>query len=679
MKQLLVFILLAYSCTICSQNIYVSNTGNDAGLGTIGSPYRTIAKVNAIAGANAVVFLDKGSIWNETVQPKANNISYKYYGTGAKPKISGYTNVSSWTLVSTGIYSASVNAKYNSNLLTIDGVPQAIGRWPNADSVNGGFLIYNYIGNTQITNSLFAANNWVGSTVCIRKEGYILERDSVTSQSLGSLNYVGRQTNNPAGGGITVHTPGSAGYGAFLENSILTLDRFGEWYFNKSSNTLNVFFGANNPNSYVTKIATIDTLANINSRTGISFDGIAFEGSNGFSICGINANTVTIINCDMDGCGGNSIHLWNAPNVTINSNNIRNSMNAGIVAWATNQTGITIKYNNVQQTAVFPGNSGFYTDADRTAIYANYKGTGLVRHNRIDTTGYKVIQFQGSNVVVDSNYINYYCFVTDDGGGIYTYQRVADTNRVVKDNIVIYGIGAPYGNSGNGTHAEGIYLDGSASNVYTYNNTVAYVINRGLYSNDPVNNIFRNNTCYMTFGWASSQHDYGSISGYRNVGNIYFYSAKPVNNDQNYFNNGINNPATTPFAATIQSALNQMGVIDSNYYHIKTDNVFFWYWAFYTTPSSFTYVRNNTLAFWQSYSGKDANSKRVPITDITNQFFAYNDSDDLINVSLDGVYKDVYGNTYTGSVDIQPFKSVVLLKQGALPPSNSYRLMIRLK
>jgi hypothetical protein len=105
----------------------------------------------------------------------------------------------------------------------------------------------------------------------------------------------------------------------------------------------------------------------------------------------------------------------------------------------------------------------------------------------------------------------------------------------------------------------------------------------------------------------------------------------------------------------------QIGTVDNNYYTRPINEV----GAFKTQINAWggpTTLR--TLAGWQSYSGLDTNSKKSPktITNVNDIRFEYNPTSSSKTISLGGNYIDVKGATYSGSVTLQPFTSVVLIK-----------------
>jgi len=215
-----------------AKNYYVSAAGNDAnsGLSTT-APWQTIKKVNSyfssMAPGDSILFRKGDTFYGAIVVNKSGTstlpIVISAYGTGAKPIISGFTKLTSWSLVSTGIYQAAIpGVKTSLNLVTLNDKPQALGRYPNADAVNSGYLSYeSFSGNTSITdNQLTSTTNWTGADVVIRKTLFILDRCKITAHSGGTLTYTNSE-------GSTAN--GTNNYGYFIQNDIRTLDKLGEW------------------------------------------------------------------------------------------------------------------------------------------------------------------------------------------------------------------------------------------------------------------------------------------------------------------------------------------------------------------------------------------------------------------------------------------------------------------
>jgi hypothetical protein len=107
-------------------NYYVSNTGNDDNDGlTITAPLLTVAKINALPLVpNTNILFKRGDIWRETIVISKDGvvnypITYKDYGTGDKPIISGADIQTGFSLVS-GSYDVAQTT--TPNVVLINGV-----------------------------------------------------------------------------------------------------------------------------------------------------------------------------------------------------------------------------------------------------------------------------------------------------------------------------------------------------------------------------------------------------------------------------------------------------------------------------------------------------------------------------------------------------------------------------
>ncbi len=147
-----------------AKNYYVSAAGNNNNTGLSASAaWQTISKVNAsfssMAAGDSILFRRGDTFYGAIVVNKSGTSALPVvigaYGTGNKPVISGFVTAGSWALVSTGVYQVSMpGAKSSLNMVTVDNVPQALGRYPNASDANGGYLNYeSFSGSTAITDN----------------------------------------------------------------------------------------------------------------------------------------------------------------------------------------------------------------------------------------------------------------------------------------------------------------------------------------------------------------------------------------------------------------------------------------------------------------------------------------------------------------------------------------------
>lgn len=558
---------------VSAKNYYVAANGSNANTGTsITAPWQTISKLNAafasMAPGDSILFR-RGDVFYGTVVVGKSGSSGKplvisAYGTGAKPVITGFITASSWTLVSAGIYQAYVPAaKSTLNMVTVNGIPQALGRYPNATDANGGYLSYeSFSGSSAITDSqLTSAVNWTGAEAVIRKKLWVLDRCKITAHSGSTLTYTNTSSSTYTG---------TNNFGYFIQNDARTLDQPGEWYFKSSTKYLQLYFGAVAPSAYAIKVSTLDTLLSMSSRSYISVNNLAFDGANATALITKNGSFVNIQNCDFTNAGNGGISVQGTSNVLIENCGTNYMLNCGISVSSSSTSNITIRSCAVKNTGSLPG-MGLSNGNSYKGIIASAANNLLMEYNTVDTTGYVGLEFQGSNVNVRYNKVDYFDCIKDDAGGIYTYASGTDaapgkiyTNRVISNNIVMNGAGAPKGRTGSSLSASGIYLDGRTMNVIVENNTVFNNGKNGIHSNNPSGVTIRGNTSYNNLNAMSLMRwSWGSISGLTMKNNIFF----PATSAQRclYYTNAALN---TPTISSVQGALTGLGNIDSNIYSI---------------------------------------------------------------------------------------------------------------
>lgn len=671
---------------------YVSETGNDANSGTsIGAPWKTIGKVSAMmasfAPGDQILFKRGETFYGSLIILKSgtagNDIVFGAYGSGiTNPKFTGYQTLNFDTNVGGGIYSASAAAvKSTVNLVTVNGVPQAVGRYPNSNTTNGGYLTYeSFNGRYQITdNELTSATNWTGAEVVIKKEGYILERNRITAHSGGTLTYTELPTINPNNNASLSANPPAPGFGYFIQRDARTLDQFGEWYFDNGTKTMQMHFGGGSPSSYVVKASCIDTLINIGNKAYITIKDIDFEGSNLTALYTKDASNITVQNCNINGSGAKGIFFWNTPNTLIENCTVYNAACSGIDVTGRYAPNVTVRGCTVRNTATKPGMGAFYDDADMVGIFISVSTTALIEKNVVDTVGYIGIRFQGNNVTVQKNYVNYHDFVKDDGGGIYTY-ATNHTGRIIQYNIILNGIGSRDGNA-YPTHAEGIYCDGGARGVEIKNNTCAFNSDRGIYLNDPKLISVLNNTCFSN-GWNGYKNGSGGLGVQKHyTDSIYnfvaknnvFFSLYSYQGNFTYFNNGLNS-TNRPVAASINLALQLVGIIDSNKYNCTKPGGFdYSYQQVYNGPYSFPAAMD--FPTWKSVTLQDLHSSQTAYGVADSISFVYNPTDVMINIPLQSSVVNVAtGETADfGFIGVRPYESAILKKTGKAitPPAPS--------
>jgi hypothetical protein len=156
-----------------AKNIYLSNNGNDGNSGTNPSlPWKTLNKLNSfvnLSAGDSVLFKCGDTFYgiiNINQSGTAGSpIIFSSYGTGARPIITGFTTVSSWTNLGSNIWESSnkIATILAPNIVVINSKIAQMGRYPNT-----GWVTINTATNNSVSNPSLNTTNWTGAEAVIR-------------------------------------------------------------------------------------------------------------------------------------------------------------------------------------------------------------------------------------------------------------------------------------------------------------------------------------------------------------------------------------------------------------------------------------------------------------------------------------------------------------------------------
>jgi uncharacterized protein YegP (UPF0339 family) len=643
-KIAIFYAILMFTCELSmATTYYVSNSGNDSNTGlTATLAWKTIAKVNSVTynAGDQILFQKGGTFYGGlTVNQSGiagSPITYGAYGTGANPVISGFTAVTAWTNLGSNIWESTnaVSSLATCNVVVINGELTPMGRYPNLGASNTGYLRITSSTATSITNpALTGTPNWTGATAVIRLHNTRLERIPIASQTGSTINFA---TSN------TFFT----NWGFFIQNSPLTLDAQNEWYYNPTTKKIRVY-SISQPADV--KVASVTKLANLGSVNYIAFENIAFEGANEYGIqhwVGSDATRhgYSVKNCSIYFVGINAALFTSAQDINFEGNTVYYCN--GIALKLEGNANTVIRNNDFRHNGTIRG-----ADTDGGAYGAiSFQGTHnhLVEGNTIIDTGNNGITFHGDSVMIRNNYIDTFNQIMDDGAGItgggrFT-SKLIDTGNTITENVILNGIGAKAGTSA----AEGT-LGGQSNGIYTADNISYLTVSNNTIYNCAFNGLFikwidyvnvTGNTVYNC-GTVMSLQDFAANQNHKTISNNKFIAKSANQLVANYRND-------------YESVFTSISVADNNYYcrPILENN------------KTIDMKGYKSLSQWQAYSGLEANSKISPVT-VTSENdlqFEYNASKTVKTVSLSRPMIDVAGTKYGSSVNLQPYTSVVLLK-----------------
>ncbi len=656
MKRLFFISLFFTSINSFATKYYVSLAGSNVNTGTSSrTSWKTIGKVNGTTfkKGDSILF-NRGDKWREQLITPGDNIYLGAYGTGARPVITGFTTLTNWINDGKGIWHNNVpEANADLIVVTINGNLQRIGRYPNTNTSNAGYLTNTSVNtNTPgITGPAISnTTNWTGAEIVMRKNHWIIDRCKVISHIDGTVIYA-----NPKGSSYAPKIK----YGYFFQNDIRTLDQFGEWFLNPSTKSLFVYFGKSNPSSFSIKISVIDTLVDVGAHNNISFENISFEGANKLAVSSRFGARVVVKNCFFNN-NYSAISMRRITSFKIINTTITNTLNNGISISDNASAYQNIQHNTFKNTALFAGMSGS-GDGNGSAIAQNGQHA-TIEYNTIVASGYNPLVFVGNYDTVRYNYITNYNITKDDGGGIYTVSRnVTATGSDISYNIINNGIGAKegtpnYTKPGSTYDTHGIYLDEESNHVTVHDNSISNCKDgAGIFINLGKDNVIRNNNIYnVRVGLTITRMPDRNL-----IRNIIFTSnvVYPEVSNFLYWNGSLNTPSGVSIETDIMAMFKS---IDSNYYRNDIAAPFNWIYHL-TNGGKFVAPAAINFSGWQKYVGRDAHSFVLPVA---ATLYKINATAKAVVYDLGGYnYTDATGVRYANRLTLRPFTAKVLFKE----------------
>lgn len=654
MKKTLVILFAILTIPLSATDYYVKSTGNDSYTGlSDAQAWKTISKVNTVWAAGTFapgdsILFNRGDTFYGTLivtesGTSANDIIIGAYGTGANPVLSGFQVLDSWDL--TTIYRHALSPESTPNILLLDGVNTPLGRYPD-----DYYLDVESATTTTLTDTeLPASPSYSGGQIVIRTWYWKLEKSTIAS-------HIGNNVTH----GSNRYAP-SSGYGYFIQNDYDCLTSYGEWSY--ASGYLHVYFGAVDPDLHEVKVSVRDEVVEINGHNYITITGLTIEGGNARNIYLLSADYITIVDCKIRFSGANGVQANSSCDyTTIQDSEISENNNVGIYLGGGPHATITRNY--LSKNGYYPGMGGS-SDQDYSGIIS--RGSyGSITYNDVYDSGYDGIVFGGQGTDVSYNYIDGACTVKDDGGGIYSY-RDKNTAKTVTHNIILNSEGADDAIGEGNDRANGIYNDGSYSTTYSYN-TIAHCYGGGLYLNACKYSTATYNTLYdnshqllIHSEVPNDEHD-GRAAGHVINNNMLF--------SRSYDGDWLQSCLRVNF---ISQSAHDYGTQDYNYFvrPINDDNyVDIWPNAWQYKPS--TRLKYN-LTEWQAFLSEDAHSESTPATvsTVNDIHFVYNDSTGTKTYIVSPAMVDGTGVTYSGTISLSSYQSLVLIGAGTVTPSVS--------
>jgi len=653
MKYAIVLMLFAASTLASATTYYVSSSGDDSANGlTELTAWKTISRVNSsfsLFKPGDKILFKSGDTFYGTIKiarsgTASDPIIIGSYGTGGKPVITGFTIISSWTNTGNGIYSTPLTCESSPEMVAINGTQYAKGRWPNSSvwpESQTWATIDSFTGVTSLTDAELAATgiNWTGAELVVRNSTRnIISKYPVTNQSGNMITFSGGTSTAPI----------AAKWGYFIQNDIRTLDTFGEWFYDLKTSNFYMYFGSEDPANHFVKVATLNNL--IIFDPGITYcqlENISLNGVNKTAVGGSWNHNTLIRYCDISSSGNYGIVFTKSLNLEINNCIIDHCYDNGMYIVEECDYAVLCD-NTISNIGLLPGmGQGRFESC--MGMYVRGSNNSVIEYNKLRNIGYNGIRYSGNNITIKNNYLNTFCIIKEDGGGICYAGQSTYSNMKVLNNIVLNGLGSPGGRpAGTYPWVTGIYVDyNTTGGMEIANNTIANVqLMGGILISGSQNIIVKNNIVFECSQGIRIQV----------LGGVNSTSNRNISMTDNII--FAKTPTFKPLLLySLENDFDKMGAFNNNCYARPLDNA-----KPIMTAVSGT-VTYRTLNEWQTLSGQDLNSTISPITlkDTADIDFYINPTTSDKIFSLAKPMIDVKGNKYAGIVTLAPYTSAVLM------------------
>ena len=578
-------------------NYYFATHGDDLknnGL-SFNSPWKSTDKLNAIMTTlypgDSVLFRRgdqfDGEIRIRKSGTKQSAIYFGAFGNGSKPVLNGTTQISGWKKV--GINKWETQCNTNVEKLTnlfLNGIQQAIGRWPNVSAPNRGYLLIKWASDRNKLNSQSIPDGakWQGAELVVRNQRWVLDRVPILATKGDTI------TIEPTSYNI------SSEFGFFVTNHPAALDKNGEWCFNKETKKLTLY-SETDPSESVIEVSSMENLISIENQNFIVVDNLVLRGASSIALTARHSNNITVQNTEIIDSGLNGVHFISCNNPVFESNKVINTNNQGFIFQDCH--GSVIRQNEIRKNGLIAGMGANGSNSYNAMVVEG--SSNLIEYNKIDSVGYIPLRFEGDSVMMRYNIISNYCMVKDDGGGIYTWGNRTGhpfVERKIISNIVRNAIGAGHGTSDTlRVSSEGIYIDDQSSNVEIFGNTVYKCGNIGIFIHNANHVLVRNNLVY----------DNGTQLQMLSAGMPDFTVRGCVLKNNTFVSRIAEQKIANFMTDEPKETIKLMGVIDSNYYCRPADPEMIIHGSF--NPGEKWYSFDD----WKEQFGHDQHTGQSPI------------------------------------------------------------------
>lgn len=627
-----------------SGKVYLSAEGDDANSGK--SPEQAWKTLDAIqdringALPGTQILFRKGDTFSGGIEmaqsgTAANPIEFGSYGSGTeKPILSGAVSATNWELHEGSIYKTSLEVD-EVGMVFFDGELLTLARYPNE-----GLLFTNdNVGASGLASDEITQEDgyWNGATARFRSRDWSWEHREVENHTGTAIEFISPSFNDM-----------QRDRGFYFDNKFEELDQTGEWFYDEAEKILYLWSPeGQNPNDHEIYVSVTENGIRLMNVEYVNIKDLHFTQYNNTAVL-IEAGSHVLVNSnELTQTWNTGVEIVAGSEHTISNNYLHDMVSRSIVGY--NIENITVDDNTIRNTSLVNGygySSGFQNN---TGIFLLNAVESNISHNKLDSIGGMGIAYYGDNGIIQYNHLTDILLRIDDGGGLYSFGNYSfDCNW--DHNYVENVVGSQFGKAGVEVHSKGsiaigIYMDNQTNKNVISNNTftncfIGMMTNWDTHENDFISNITYKNTIAELM---VNDFDEG-VSGLEVKGNT-FYSA-----------NNLTTPLVINNSVSAES-LPSIGNFEGNYY---------------LSPYSLDsiVVQGMPLSVWKKNADEpDAQLSffTLEASDEDPSELHFNDTDEAVEITLEGDYLDIEGNTIS-SFQLLPFESRIVFKNTGLTP-----------
>jgi parallel beta-helix repeat protein len=688
-----------------------SENGDDDNPGTFLAPYQSMTKLQELINNNTIiagsrVYCRCGSRWDEvyiTIDNSGaagNHIKFTAYGSGPLPIITALKNISGGFSQSGNHYtktdsdlpaSMTISVRANSNsawnfqeilpFVFLDGIPYNVSKYPNSsrsylDVSNYSGDFYSYFD----CATSWPNGYWNGAEILMNCTNWGMTRRTVNTYSSGRFNL----TSGSFGANAEAFNYDGGEQLKFnISNHANAQDNNGEWVYNYSTKTLDILHSSS-VNSMTVEAPVMDYVIRIDNADYIDISDLDIRSGIIAGIYVYMSDSVNITDCKVQYSGHAGILIGDCNNTKLTNNLVRYCANNGIKDMSS--SGTSLIDCRIWNIGMQEGMGGDLANGDYEGYHSLYRDNGgsiSMINCHIDSTGYNGFSIQGllgteGNVYLYGDLVQHTNYQSTDGGGGYINLDTAGIStprtKIIRKCIFRESWGNKAFNNRGAVQSVGLYMDNQVNN-YTVDSCIFFRMTRPLWSNEGQKHMKMNHNLLVDFdeNGAGSSEKIGNY--WATIESCWYphpHGKSQYKNESRY----------NTIVSTSESELGQYwyydntsctfddygNLIDYNKYHNGFSNTNYmaasrgyqiWTETYYTLDS------------WRAFSGFDMNStfnannwKFSNTTGITEDQFVWLFSNWSGTSHLFGLgsasFKDIDGNTVSGSVNIPAHQGIVL-------------------